>query len=312
MLDIILKISTIFIMILIGYGAGRSKVIEREAQKHFVDLLLNITIPCLLFYSIACSQVMAYSPGDSLRMLGYSAIYFLVAAVVAAGLVKLFQIKTSYDIGVYEVIFTSINAGFIGFPVCKMLYDDNILYLMVLHNLVMNIYMYSLGVFQLRKGEVQEDTLKRVIKAMVNPCIIGALLGMALLFGGVHVPVYVTGILQPLGDVSIPVSMIVIGLQLCEGNAVGCFSDRSLTAFCAVKMFVWPVAVFAAVRLLPLSEEVKVVLMLGAAFPPAATISALAENAEKNYKLAADGLVITTLFAMISIAGMAMLLGKML
>lgn len=312
MLEIVLKISTIFVMILIGYATGRLKIIAHEAQKHLIDLLLKITIPCLLFYSIACNEIANYSPGDSVKMLGYSVIYFIAAATAAAGLVKVFSIKGSNDTGVYEVIFTSVNAGFIGFPVCKILYDDNVLYFMVLHNLVMNVYMYSLGIFQLRKGEGQRETVKRVAKALLNPCIIGALLGMGFLFTGIGVPDYAENILQPIGDVSIPVSMIVIGLQLSDGKATDCFADKVLVVFSAVKMFVWPVLVFFVVWTLPLPKVMQIVLAVGAAFPPAATISALAADEEKNYKLAADGLVITTLFSMISIAGMAVLIGNVL
>ncbi|MGI6766814.1 MAG: AEC family transporter [Lentihominibacter sp.] len=73
---------------------------------------------------------------------------------------------------------------------------------------------------------------------MINPCICSAILGIILLFCGIHFPLYIVKILDPIGDSAIPMAMILIGMQLSEGKITACFKDRQLLAFSIIIMFV--------------------------------------------------------------------------
>lgn len=308
MVGIIIKISAIFVMIFIGYGAGKRKALQPEAQEHLIDLLLNISIPCMLFCSMAGSGREHNSPAEAVKIMGCCAGYFIIAALVAQALVKLFRVKDSGDIGVYKILFTSINAGFIGFPVTKLLFDDTVMFVMVLHNMIMNLYLYSLGIVQLRGGQLKGAGIKRALKGMANPCIAGAAAGLVFLFAGIPLPSYAADILKPIGDAAIPVGMLVVGLQLSEGELAGCFTKKKLVLFSAISMLAWPLLVFLLANWLPLSYGIKTALSLGAALPPATTVSAMAADEGQNYKLAADGIIVMTLLSALSLSVIAVLL----
>ena len=276
-----------------------------------VQVILNICLPCMLICSISKNELKAGMFEDSLRMLSYSIIYFLVAALVSIFLVKIFRVKQSQDIGVYKVIFTSINCGFMGFPITKMIFGDEGLYFMVLHNIILNFYLYSLCTIQLNSGAQKGEILK-ALKSIINPCIISAVIGIVMLFAGVHLPEYLDNVLTPLGDSSIPMAMTLVGMQLAEGNIIKCFTNKKLILFSVVTMFVWPIVVLTVVKFIPMYSMVKTILVLGSALPPATTISALAANEGANYKLAADGIIITTLFTILSVPIITMLMSVFL
>lgn len=308
MIDVILKISTIFVMIFIGYIAVKLKFVPSKAQEELVKLILNINIPCMLLCSITGNEISSDSLMTTVKMFGYSGIYFIVAALGSILLTKLFRIKTENDIGVYQMIFTSINTGFIGFPVTKALFGDAALYFMVLHNIVLNICLYSICTLQLNGTGLKKGMLSKTMKSMINPCIISAVIGILLLFMGIHIPGYIDGIIAPIGDATIPLAMIIVGLQLAEGKIADCFKNKKLILFCIVVMLLRPLAVLCIVSMLPIEEVLKTVLVLGSAFPPVTTISALAANEGRNYKLAADATIITTLMAAITLPAIAMLI----
>ncbi len=308
MTDILLKISTIFIMIFIGFAASRLKFVPSDAQNGLVKMILSINIPCMLICSLTQNELSEGPMAATIKMLCFSAVYFVIAALISELLPKLFRIREPDDIGVYKILFTSINTGFIGFPLTKALFGDETLYFMALHNIVLNICLYSICMIQLNSGNREKDMLKKMIKSMINPCIISAVLGIILLFAGIAIPSYIQGILQPIGDATIPVAMIVVGLQLAEGKIIDCFMNKKLLIFSAITMIVRPVIVLLIVNMLPITAILKVVLVLGAAFPPVTTVSALAANEGKNYKLAADATIVMTLIAAATIPMITMLI----
>lgn len=301
MLDVMMKISTVFVMIFIGFGACKIGLIDVKANKYLTSMVLNINIPCMLLCSITNNEISDDSLNMTIVMLCFSAAYFAAAAVVAIFLVKVFRIKEINDIGVYKIFFTSINAGFIGFPLTKVLFGDGALYFMILHNIILNIFLYSICVLQLSTAGSGKQLISQTAKKMVNPCIISALLAIVMLFSGLHMPSYISNVLQPLGDAAIPVAMIVIGIQLAEGRIKDLLNNKKLISFSVIRMLIWPCVILLIVKWMSISELIKIVLILGAALPPATIISALAAEEGKNYKLAADGIIVTTLLSMITI-----------
>ena len=143
---------------------------------------------------------------------------------------------------------------------------------------------------------------------LLNPCIIGAVLGVVLLFAGAEIPSYIAGIMKSVGDVTIPVAMMVVGIQLADGRITDCFRNGKLVVFAVVTMLAWPVLILIIVKFIPMAEILKIVFTLGAALPPATTISALAAYEGRNYKLAADGIIVTTLMSVVTIPFIVMMI----
>ena len=78
--------------------------------------------------------------------------------------------------------------------------------------------MYSVGMLQVSMGEKRKLNLKKALHSMVNMSSIAAILGIILLFLGVQLPEILSDIMTPVGDANIPVSMIVLGIQLGQSN----------------------------------------------------------------------------------------------
>ena len=307
MMEIIIKISTVFVMIFVGFAACKINFIKSEAQKHLIDLILNITLPLMLINSICSNELTDDSLQLTIKTLLFSSTYFAIAGTAAIILVKLFRIKDLNDIGVYKVIFTSLNAGFMGLPITLAVFGEEAVYYMALHNIVLNVVLYFFCIIQLNNG-VKKGAVKKTLMKLLNPCIIGAVLGIVLLFLRVDIPQYISGLMQSIGDVTIPVAMMVVGIQLADGKITDCFRNGRLVAFSVVTMLIWPVIIMSIVRFIPMAGILKIIFTLGAALPPATTISALAAYEHRNYKLAADGIIVTTLMSVVTIPIIVMMI----
>lgn len=301
MIDITIKISTIFAMIAIGYGACKLRLINESLQKPLVSLLLNVNIPCMLLCSVTENELNEDMMEMTVLMIVSACVYFLIASGVSKILVRLFKVEHVKDAGVYKVIFTSTNAGFIGFPVAMKVFGSDILYFMILLNIVLSMYLYSLGTMQLKPKNIQRKFDIHSMKSALNLCTMSGIVGILFLFVGVKLPGYVIDVIGPIGDAAIPLAMIIIGIQLSTGSIRTSFLNAKLTVFSVIRLFVWPVIVSIIMHLLAMPEEIKIVFILAAAFPPAATISAIADNEGSNCELAANGIVLTTALSIVSI-----------
>ena len=307
MLEIVIKISTVFVIIFIGFAACKVGFIKSEAQTHLVNLILNITLPLMLINSICSNEITADSLQLTIEVLVFSSVYFMLAGIVAAILVRMFRVRNLNDKGVYKIIFTSINAGFMGLPITLAVFGEEAVYYMALHNIVLNVVLYFFCVIQLNNG-IKKGAVKKTLMKLLNPCIIGAVLGVVLLFAGAEIPEYIAGVMKSVGDVTIPVAMMVVGIQLADGRITDCFRNGKLVVFSVVTMLAWPVLILIIVKFIPMAGILKIVFTLGAALPPATTISALAAYEGRNYKLAADGIIVTTLMSVVTIPFIVMMI----
>ena len=129
-----------------------------------------------------------------------------------------------------------------------------------------------------------------------------------MLFAGLHLPKLIFDSVELVGDITVPLSMLVVGMQLGESNIGRIIKNKSLVLMSILKMTVVPALVFLLVNWLPLTDEVKVTAVFAAASPTAVVTSALALMEKKNSLLSAEAIALTTLISVGVIPVTALLL----
>lgn len=302
MLLIISKVAVVFAMVGIGLGANKLNILPSESNKYLIALLLNIASPCLLITSIAGKELTDETSGITLMTLAGSLITYFVMLLLAYGMTRLLR-APKMDRGVYVSIITTLNNGFMGFPIAQASFGDDALYLMVLCNVVMCVMIYTVGFVQVHIGGDGFDpaALKRNAKSMINPNSVSAFIGMFLLFAEIKLPDFLFSLMEQVGDISIPLSMIVVGVQLGESQLGKVITNRKLVAAAAFKQFVIPVISFLVFAWLPLPDMVRLVLILSTCFPMAVNMVAVTSLENRNATLASEGVAITTVLSMITL-----------
>ena len=146
------------------------------------------------------------------------------------------------------------------------------------------------------------------MKSVLNPCSIAAVIGFVMLFCGIHIPSLINEFLTYIGDVTIPLSMIVVGVQLGGSRMREILHNGRLIAISLLSLIGLPFIVFLAVNWLPIYTIAKLILIYGSAFPSAVVIVALAAQEGRNANLAAEGVALTTLLSMATLPIVTVLL----
>lgn len=294
----------------VGFVINKAKIIPSSATKFFVDLLLMITTPCMILSSVTSKEFSPETARSTAEVFACGILFFTVTFIAGYFLCKkIIKVQPAEDLGVYIMVFSTVNNGFMGFPITNAIFGGDILYLMILQNICLTLYMYSAGpfIFNMNAGSGKFDP-KRLLKTFCNPSTIVSFVSIIMLFAGLHLPPLLFDSVTLIGDVTVPLSMLVVGMQLGDSNIGRILKNKHLVITDIVKMFSLPILMFLAVNWLPVADDVKVTTIFAAAFPTAVVVSALAVMENKNSLLAAESIALTTLISVASIPVCALFL----
>ncbi|RJS91357.1 AEC family transporter [Salinisphaera sp. Q1T1-3] len=200
LLRILEIIVPVFGVIGLGYLYGRTRRIDvRDANA------LNITIftPALIFYALT------ERAGGQLS-LGLAAVAALVVVFGAGALGWLWVRATGRRADVYLPPLMFPNCGNLGLPVAHLAFGNQGLALMVVLMVVENTLQFTVGLWLL--GERMSPR-----RLASNPMILATVAGLACMAFDWHAPAMIAPAIKMLGEVSIPLMLIALGVRLSAG-----------------------------------------------------------------------------------------------
>lgn len=300
-LDIFLRVFTIFAILLVGIIANRTKVLPNESSPYLISLLLNITTPCLTVYSLMQRKVTDSLKIESIQALVGTTVMIAVSVLLGFIVVRLFQRGKRPNNGLLVSIFTSVNCTFMGFPISQQLFGDTVFYFVVLTNVLFNVFFYGISPIMMNSGSGARENLKKAGRAFRTPIMISIYIGLFLMITQIKIPEPVTDCIGLIGDVTVPLSMLVIGVQLGSSHPKAFLKNYKMLCFSIVKMLLLPIAMIGFVCLFPFANDVKTALALNFVFPVAVATSAIAEQENSDYHLVAEIVTLTTILSLITI-----------
>ncbi len=308
---IISKIASIFILILVGIIAYHTKVLTNESRSHLTSLLLNITAPALVLSSSSSVILTDELISDILQISILSIAYYILATIFAYIIFKSFKLKPLEDTGVFIVAIVSINCGFMGFPISKSIFGDEIFFLLVIHNVIFNIYTFGIAPILFTIGEKDKAKKQNIVKLLLNPSMIASASTLAIIGLNISFPAIITDFLSMVGNVTIPLSMIIIGIQLAQSNIIKIIKNNNIIIASITSMFLIPVLSFLIIDSLPfISDASKLAVIFVTAFPSAVIPTMLAEKQGKNSLFIAETVSLTTTISIVTIPIISMLLAS--
>ena len=203
-----------------------------------------------------------------------------------------------------------MNSGNYGTPVVLFALGKTGFHFAVIMMVIQALLMSTVGVYVAAKGGKNSDgsqvnPLKAVAKM---PIVYGAAAGLVLNVTGLPLPDYLGTPVDYIADATIPLIMIILGMQLAE-ISIKRISPVNLTAALAIRLLISPVLAVLLVSVLPVSGVLASVLIIQAAMPSAAntTMYALEFNTETNIVTSAT--LLSTLGSLITLPIILQLFG---
>ena len=288
----------------IGFLSGS---IIRELNR----LLYWVALPALLFYETSQAQ---FQGGSTLRVF----MTLFAATLISIGLgylaARLFHVPRG-ALGAFVQGGFRGNLGFVGLPVVMLALTSSdgtltpeiksvavlaVGLLVPIYNLLAVVVLLTA-----RPGAADPETsqrLRRILLAIAtNPLIIACGTGLFVALSGVTLPTAVSRTLVSLSQMSTPLALLGIGGSLTF--TVLRHNLRLASVASVLKLFVTPLAGYLVATRIGLSAaELRIVLIL-LATPAAAASNVMAEQLGSDERLAASIIVLSTLFAVFSLAG---------
>ena len=311
MIAVLGKVAGVFIMVLIGYGANKIGWLPVESSKFLSKIVINIAAPCVVIHAMSQQELNMGSINTMLIVLGCIFSSYIFSWIFSIFICWLLKVPDD-DKGIYKNFLIFTNNAFMGFPIAHALFGNEGMFLMVVGNLLMPVFTYTLGSANLNprknKSISKFKVFKEQIKEVINAPVIATLVGLVIFVMQIPIPVLLTDVLSSVGAMMAPLCMIVIGIQLTESKPSEVITNKKLIVICFLRLIFLPAIAFLATYFLPIDRLVVCIITLTILLPCAAVPVALAEEYGKNVRLAAEGTFLSTLFSMITIPILGVLL----
>ncbi|MBR1534900.1 MAG: AEC family transporter [Ruminococcus sp.] len=293
------------LFILIGVGALLTKLgfITDKGASTMTDVVLYAVTPCVI--------VNAFQREYRPELLGGLLTALLCAFLTMLGSVLLAELiyrKTEISRAVvlkFSLVFS--NCGFMALPLQEAVLGKDGVFYGAAYIAVFNIFMWTYGLITMsRKTE-----LKSALKAIVNPGVIGTIIGVLLFVFSVKLPTVLASPVSLLAALNTPVPMLVIGYHLMHADLKRVLKDKGAYFAMAMRLILIPLAVLSILYLLQVDSTVAVAVVIAVSSPVAAFTTMMAAKYGRDTELSAGIVSASALFSLITmplIVGLAMYL----
>ena len=302
---IISKVLVVFIYIGIGFAANKLKLLPGESIPYFTSLLMEITVPCMVISSIVGQEIEGRMYMNTLLTFVLTSLGYVAVAVATTFVSdRVFRSREQQDRNVLASSMTGCNSGFMGFPIVKAVFGTTALYYMVIQSIANNLYLFVMSYAQLHHRESSRSAAKNwkaMLRPLVNTTNTVTVISIILLFTGVGLPSYALDIFTTVGDVTIPLSMILVGIQLGGSDFRNIFGEKDLIISSAIKLAAAPALIMLLMMPLPVDNIVKLTAVMGTAFPSSVIGVAVSAREHKNSQLMAEAVANSTMLSLITL-----------
>lgn len=297
--QIVLSLIKLFLMIIPGFILSKANVIDEHQSKGISSIIVNLTWPCLIVISLQRD----FSKELCVNM-GILAIAMVCAIGIAFVLAKLLSKMLKLDNAhMYLLVFMLMfgNTGFMGIPVCTVLYGGEGTFYAALIDCVQDVFIFTAGLILIEKSTGKHIGLS--IKHFLTPGFASVVIGLGLFIAGISLPQVIYTPMETIGAATSPLAMIVVGYQLGKVSFREMFSDFRLYAMSFTRIIVMPLIFLLIVWIVfPDMNILTKVLVVEMATPVAACTTIYSQQYDGDVGFATKGVMLSTVLSIITLS----------
>lgn len=314
----------LFIVMMIGCIAYKTKLITDETSKKLSGIVVNISNPALILSGVIGNDTVT---GRELIITMGIAIGMYTFLIAAAVIIPFILRVPKESQATYRVMTIFSNIGFMGFPIISAMYGSDALLYGALFLMPYNILIYTYGIHELTKNkrdkektdtnneESKEGTSGksgRKIKwgQIFNIGVIFCIIAIVTFAFNIKFPEFVNTTVSMLSSTTAPLSMMVIGASLATMNFKKLFTNIRMWAFSFIKMIVIPIIGTLLVRMVTDNISIIGVTMVMLSVPVGSMTAMLANEYDGDYALSSEMVAMTTLLSVVTFPVVTMLLDR--
>ena len=259
--------AVVSVCLIVGVGAllRHLKILTEQIDKGLMGMTIHVFFPCLILDKMIGAEVLR-SPAVVFSSAGLG--LGLIIAGTAIGWLCASAMGLSKGSGqrTFAVSTGIQNYGYIAIPLVVSLFqDDDVMAVLFTHNLGVELAMWTIGTMLLSGKKAL--SYKAFIKGPIIAMVIG--LALALSHTDDYVPLVLQNTLTVLGQCAVPLSLILIGATWYDLFKQVKFGVKISLGGIVVRLLLIPILFILSAKFLPISHELKQVLVIQASLPSA-------------------------------------------
>jgi predicted permease len=275
-------IAPIFTVIAVGYiWSWRGRRYDLE---FITSIAMDIGCPCLAFYTLTTLKI-------NQSLLG-SISLATATAILLFGLTGALVLRVlNLSVKAYLSPLMFANIGNMGLPVCFFAYgQEGLAFAIVVFAIVM-VGQFTIAIF-LYSGSFSPAAVLK------NPVIISIIISSVMLVSGIKPPQWIIKSTKLIGDITIPVMLITLGVSL---HRMKVFNTGRAVLLSITRIGMGFGAGILVANLFGLKETARGVFIIQCSMPVAVFNYLLAERYGRNANETAELIIISTLLSIVAL-----------
>ncbi|UPS44221.1 AEC family transporter [Prevotella sp. E15-22] len=296
--------ATLFVIVIVGYMAGKLGYMGGDFDRKLSSLVLNWTCPALILSSAMTGEL----PDRRfiLPLLAISVVTYVVLTGVAFWLPR-FLTKRKEDEGVVGFAMMFGNVGFMGYPVVASIFGHEAVFYAAVLNVVNTFAVFTVGtVLVTGKTEVEGPRFQK--KVLYGSPMLSAYLTMLIVALQIeNIPAFISQPLTMIGNITVPAALLIIGSSMSQLPLKALMGNTTVYVTTVMRLAVVPIAMYFLCMLLGFDPYVVNINTVVIAMPVATYGTILCLKYGRDTSLMAEVTFITTLLSMITIPLLVMM-----
>ncbi len=287
----------LFFILIMGFFLARKDVLNQDTGRKLSFLVVNITLPALIIASVS-ANLHKGSLDSVLKIFFLGIVCYGVLPLFAWIFTKCIRVPVGQQ-GIYQFMFIFSNCTFMGYPVLAAVFGDQAIFLGAVFNLPFNLLAFSYGIFLICRdgGEAFGFSLKKLL----NPGIIASVLALVIYGVRLKLPSMIIDLCDMLGNMTTPLSMLVLGVSLADIPFKEVFMDARIYLMTVIRLLVIPFLTYFLLHFF-VSDSMSIGIAALSFGMPVASMSVMLSNQyDGNVKLASIGVFVSTMFSVATI-----------
>ena len=295
---------TLFVIVIVGYVAGKLGYLGGDFDRQLSRLVINITCPALILSSSMTGEL----PDRRfiLPLLLISIVTYIILTG-AAFLLPRYMTKRKEDRGAIGFALMFGNVGFMGYPVVASIFGHEAVFYAAVLNVVNTFTVFTIGTI-LITGSSNIEGKRFEKKVLYSTPMLAAYLTMLIVALEINnIPGFICQSLTMIGNITVPAALLIIGSSMSQLPIRSLLGNTTVYLTTALRLALLPLAVYYLTTLMGFTQLVVNINTVVIAIPVATNGTILCLKYGKDTTLMAEVTFITTLLSMISIPLLTML-----
>lgn len=293
---------SLFMMMLLGWLAGKKGLVSGECRKGLSDILIYIVSPCNIIESFRQDIT-----GELMRQ-------SVLALLIAAGL-QIFYLGLNCFLyrkfpprqqPVLKYATICSNGNFIGIPVVGGIFGSRGVLFAALSLLPVRINIWTTGIALFTQKQSKKETFRKIL---LHPCILSIFVGGFMMLGQAYPPEPIWNVISSVSKCMTPLAMLLVGSIIAETDWRHLL-DRTTLYYSMLRLLAIPLTVLVFLRICRVDSFITGVSVVLAGMPAASLTAVFAEKYSSDVELASKCIVVSTLLSVVTVPLLCAVLGR--